>query len=135
VAGNDEFMRVGYGVGVLLAVLVSLAAYLFGFMGPVFTLDAAELTISTAFLLAGLWTIVAALVVVESGGRLYYASWGIILACLSLIAYVPVAIALGILVVAIIALILVVVYFGGTQRSFTAATSPAPPAGETPAAA
>jgi hypothetical protein len=117
-----------------VAVLLSAAAYLFGLFGPLYTLVALELLVSTTFLLTGLWTLASGLLLVEAKDKTYYSVWGVVLACLSLFAYVPPATALGILLIAIVVLILLVFYTGRTQKAFTAATSPPSPAGPTPAA-
>lgn len=122
-------------MGTAVAVLLSLAAYLFGLFGSLYSVSGLEMLASTAFLLVGLWTLAAAFVVVEAKDRTYYAVWGVVLACLSLFAYVSPAIALGILLIAIVVLIFLVLYTGRTQKTFTAATSPPAPAGPAPAAA
>jgi hypothetical protein len=127
-------LKVGWGVGVALAVLVSLAAYLFGLFGPLYSIIAVELLASTIFLLVGLWTLASGFFIVEAKDRTYYSVWGVVLACLALFAYVPPAIALGILILAIVVLIVLVLFTGRTQKMFTAATSPPSPAGPTPAA-
>jgi hypothetical protein len=127
-------VKVGWGVGAGLAVLVSLVLYSFGLFGALVTLQSVGLLLSTIFLLVGLWTLVAAFVVVEAKDRTYYAAWGVVIAFVSLFAYVPATYAIGILLIALIVLILLVLYTGKTQEAFTAATTPPAASGGSPAA-
>ncbi len=117
----------GWGVGVVIAVLLSVAVFLFGFV---------DLThmVSLVLLLVGLWTIGGAFFVVERKDRNYYAGWGVVLAILSLFAFLPPTYTIGLLLVGIVALILLYAYSGRTGKLLTAATRPPSPAGETPAA-
>lgn len=119
-------MKLGWGAGVTVAILLSIAAYLF---------DLVDLThmVSLALLLVGLWTIAGALFVVEPKDRNYYAGWGVVLAVLSLFAFLPLAYTIGLLLVAIVALIFLYAYGNRTGKLVTAAT-PSPAAGGTPAA-
>lgn len=128
-------MKASWGIGVGVGILASLAAYFFGVFGSFTTLQAVEYLFSTMFLLIGIWTLVSAFAIVEVKDRTFYALWGVILAAVSLFAYVPANYAIGILLVALIVLILLVFYSGRTQKEFTTATRPAAPAGDTPAAA
>ncbi len=120
-------MRMGWGAGVAIAVLLSVAVFLFGFV---------DLThmVSLVLLLVGLWTIGGAFFVVERKDRNYYAGWGVVLAVLSLFAFLPPTYTIGLLLVGIVALILLYAFSGRTGKLLTAATSPPSPAGETPAA-
>jgi hypothetical protein len=120
-------LRLGWGAGVAIAILLSLAAYFFGLV---------DLThmVSLALLVVGLWTIGGALFVVERKDRNYYAGWGIVLAVLSSFAYLPLNYAIGLLLVAIVALILLYAYVGRTGKLLTAATNPPPAGGGRPAA-
>ena len=127
-------MKVGWGIGVVIAVLVSFAAYSFGLFGPMVTFSAAELLLSTIALLVGLWTVIAAFTTMGAKDRVYYSAWGVVLTCLSLFAYLPAAYAIGILLIAIVAMILLVVYAGRTEKIYTAATTAPPPAGGSPVA-
>lgn len=65
-------MRLGWGAGVAIAVLLSVAVFLFGFV---------DLThmVSLILLIVGLWTIGGAFFVVERKDRNYYAGWGVVL--------------------------------------------------------
>ncbi len=120
-------MRAGWGAGVAIAVLLSLAAYLFNLV---------DLThmVSLILLIVGLWSIGSAFFVVERKDRNYYVGWGVVLAVLSLFAFLPLAYTVGLLLVAIVALILLYAYSGRTGKMLTAASNPPSPAGGTPAA-
>lgn len=111
----------------VIAVLLSLAAgLLFAF--------SLQATISLLLLLSGVWTVAAAFTVVDRRDRSYYSAWGVVIAVLSLAYLVPLQYELALVLFAIIALIIVNIYVGRTPKNYVAATSPAPPAGPTPAA-
>jgi hypothetical protein len=119
--------RLGWGVGIIVAILLSVAVYSFGLVGP-------NYTISLGLLLVGLWTIVCALFLVEQKDRWYYSGWGVVLAFLSLFAFLPTGYTIGLVLIAIVVLILLYVYVGGSGRMIAAARAPPAPAGGTPAA-
>jgi len=119
--------RLGWGVGIIVAILISAAAYSFGLVGPYYT-------ISLGLLLIGLWTIVCAFILVDQKDQWYYSGWGVVLAFLSSFAYLPRGYTIGLVLIAIVALILLYVYVGGTSKMITAARAPPSQAGETPAA-
>ena len=118
--------RLGWGVGIIVAILLSAAAYSFGLH--------ANYTISLGLLLVGLWTIVCALFLVDQKDRWYYSGWGVVLAFLSLFAFLPAGYTIGLVLIAIVALILLYVYVGGSSKMITAARTAPAPAGGTPAA-
>jgi accessory gene regulator protein AgrB len=118
--------RLGWGVGIIVAILLSAAAYSFGLH--------LNYTISLGLLLVGLWTIVSALFFVDQKDRWYYSGWGIVLAFLSLFAFLPAGYTVGLVLIAIVALILLYVYVGGSSKMITAARTTPSPAGGTPAA-
>lgn len=118
--------RLGWGVGIIVAILLSAAAFSFGLH--------LNYTISLGLLLVGLWTIVCALFLVDRKDRWYYSGWGVVLAFLSLFAFLPAGYTIGLVLIAIVALILLYVYLGGSNRMITAARAPPAPAGGTPAA-
>ncbi len=111
----------------IVAVLVSVAMGLIGSLPP-------QATISLLLLLAGLWTILAALFVVDRKDRSYYSAWGVVIAALSLAYLIPLQYQLALILLAIVALIIINIYIGRTPKLYEAATSPSPPAGPTPAA-
>jgi len=119
--------RLSWGVGIIVAILISAAVYSFGLVSP-------DYAISLLLLLVGLWTVTCALVIVERNDRWYYCGWGVVLAFLSLFPFLPAGYTIGLVLIAIVALILLYVYVGGTSKMITAARSPPTPAGETPAA-
>ena len=119
--------RLSWGVGVIVAILLSVAVLSFGLVN----LSHAA---SLGLFLVGLWTIASAFFLVERKDRWYYSGWGVVLAFLSTFAYLPAGYAIGLVLVAIVALILLYVYLGGTSKMLTAARAPTTPAGETPAA-
>ncbi|HUH82649.1 MAG TPA: hypothetical protein VLX33_02080 [Nitrososphaerales archaeon] len=120
-------MKPGWGIGMIIAVLLSVAV---GLLGS-FSLQA---TVSLLLLLAGLWTIVAAFIVVDRKDRSYYSAWGVVIAALSLAYLIPIQYELALVLLAIVALIVINVYIGKTPKLYEAATNPSPPAGDTPAA-
>lgn len=120
-------MKISWGVGVVVVVLLSIAAGLLG-------LVSLRGTISLILLLVGVWTFVAALVLFEREDRAFYLGWGIVIAGLSFTYVIPLADALALILIAIVILILVTVYFGKTPKDLTAATRPQSPAGGTPSA-
>ncbi len=119
--------RLGWGAGIIVAILLSAAAFSFGLVDL-------DRTISLGLLLVGLWTIVCALFLVDQKDRWYYSGWGVVLAFLSLFAVLPAGYTIGLVLIAIVALILLYVYVGGSGRMVTAARAPPAPAGGTPAA-
>jgi hypothetical protein len=122
-----EPMKIGWGVGTLIAVLLSAAVFLFGLLDFIHT-------VSLVLLLSGLWTLVFAFAGAESKDRSYYSGWGLVVAILSLFAYIPFDYAIGLILIGIIALIIVSIYLGKSPKVYTAATAPPSHAGETPAA-
>jgi hypothetical protein len=120
-------LKPGWGVGVIVAVLLSLALGLLGSLSI-------QATISLLLLLAGLWTIVSAFLLVEKKDRSYYSAWGVVIAALSLAYLIPIQYELALILLAIVALIIINVYIGKTPKMYQAATNPSPPAGPTPAA-
>ena len=114
----------------MVAILLSVASYLFGLS---FASTVGE-TVSLMLLLVGLWTIVAAFVIIDHRDRAYYGGWGVVLAVLSVFAYIQPGYALGVLLIAIVLLILIMALAGRGGHVLTAATTAPTPAGDTPAA-
>ncbi len=111
----------------VLAVLFAVAVGLLGSFSP-------QATLSLVLILGGLWTIAAAFMVVDRKDRSYYSAWGVVMAALSLAYLIPIQYELALILLAIVALIVIYVYYGKTPKMYEAATNPAPPAGPTPAA-
>lgn len=111
----------------VVAVLVSVAVGLLGSLSI-------QATISLLLLLAGLWTVVAAFLIVDRKDRNYFTAWGVVIAALSLAYIIPIQYELALILLAIVALIVIFVYIGKAPKLYEAATNPSPPAGTTPAA-
>ena len=94
-AGN---LKPSFGIGIILATLVSLVVYLFGLVN--YSWLAALL-----LLLNGLWILVYGAVEAERRDKLYYAGWGLIMAGLSTFVVLPLAYTFGVVLVLIIAVI------------------------------
>jgi hypothetical protein len=120
-------LRPGFWVGVVVALLVSAAVYLFGLVDL-------QGVLSLILLLTGVWTVVAAFAVVGPKDRTYYSSWGVVIAVLSLTYFIQLRYALALVLLAIVVLIILNLYFGKTPGTFAAATNPPQRAGDTPAA-
>jgi len=101
-------MRGGWGVGVLVAILLPIALALFGIL----TL---ALTAAAVVLLIGVWTFVSAFAFAEQRDRLYMVGWGVILALFSAIFVIKPQYALGLVVLGMVSM--VVIYAAGKPRS------------------
>jgi len=120
-------LKPGWGVGILVAVLVSIAFWLLNILS--FTG-----MISLGLLLCGLWTVVAGLVIAQARDRMYYSAWGVVIAALSLFYFIPANYTIALVLLAIVALIIINVYLGRGPRMYEAAANPTPAQGGTPAA-
>lgn len=120
-------MKPGWGIGTVVAIILSVAVYLIGIV------DLRGL-VSLLLLLCGLWTLVSAFVIVERKDRSYYSAWGIVIAALSLFDFIPFNYTIALVLLAIVALIIINVYVGKEPKMFTAATNSPSPGGGTPAA-
>jgi hypothetical protein len=117
-----------WGVGEIVVILLSLASQLFG-------LTKGTYSISLFLLLTGLWTLAAGLLIVGHRDRVYYSSWGVVIAILSAFAFLPWNYTLGLVLVAIVALILLTAFGPRSGKMYTAASNRSPsPTGERPAA-
>jgi hypothetical protein len=121
-------VKVSWGVGEIVAVLLSLIYYLFLLPDP-------KYAFSLFLLLSGLWTLTAGLVLVDKKDRAYYGSWGVVVAVLASFAFLPWNYALGLVLVAMVVLILLTAFNYRSGKLYTATTQPSTStAGETPAA-
>jgi hypothetical protein len=121
-------VKVSWGVGEIVAILLSFIYYLFWLPNPKYAL-------SLFLLLSGLWTLTAGLLLVDKKDRTYYSSWGVVVAVLSAFAFLPLNYTLGLVLVAIVVLILLTAFNYRSGKMYTAATQSSPAtAGETPAA-
>lgn len=96
-------MKPGYGAGLAVAVLLSLVAFLLGLVGYAGLL-------ALVLLLSGGWTVLAALALVAPSERVYYSSWGLVLAVLSSSYFIQLRYALALVLLAVVAMIVVSVY-------------------------
>jgi hypothetical protein len=92
-------MKPSLGIGIIIATLVSLVLYLFGFITAYTSLAACLL------LLNGLWILVYGAVEAERGDKLYYAGWGLIMVGLSTFVVLPLQYTLGVTIVLVLAVI------------------------------
>ncbi len=92
-------MRVGFGIGLLLCVLIPLALLLFG------VVDVAQ-SASLVLLLGGLWAIAFGVAFANRRDRLYDVGFGIIVAVLSTFIILPVQYTAGLVVISIIGVVL-----------------------------
>ena len=88
----------GYGSGLAIAILLSIVLYLF----KVTTLPQ---FVGTLLLFCGLWTAIYGLVMHVD--KIYYAGWGAGVAVLSTFVVLPLAYAIGLVLIVIIILIIV----------------------------
>lgn len=93
-------MRLAYGEGVILAVLVPFVVYLFG---KITILQ----TFFSVFALIGLWTLISALILMGARERIYYLTWGLILLSISSAFVTRIQYAVAFILLAIIASLLI----------------------------
>jgi hypothetical protein len=121
-------VRISWGVGEIVVILLSLISYLFSLTDTTYT-------VSLFLLLSGLWTLVAGLLLVDRRDRTYYSSWGVVVAVLSSFAFLHNwSYTIGLVLIAIVALILLTAFTYRSGKVYTAATGTRPAAGDTPAA-
>jgi predicted membrane protein len=84
--------------GYVVAIFLALVLYLFGITNI-------SQTVSALFLFIGLWTI--ALGLNYKGERMYYTGWGVCIAVLSTFVVLPLSYTVGLVLIAIIAMILI----------------------------
>jgi len=91
-------LKPSFGIGIILATLVSLVVFLFGLVNYAWLA-------ALLLLLNGLWILVYGAIEAERRDKLYYAGWGLIMAGLSTFVVLPPAYTLGVVLVLIIAVI------------------------------
>ena len=92
-------------MGLLVCVLVPVVLLLFG------VLDVSQ-TASAVLLLAGLWAIAYGLLFSKSGNKMYTIGIGIIVAVLSTLLFLPLQYVIGLVLIAVIAIVLATVVIG-----------------------
>jgi len=121
-------LKLGYGAGVIIVVLLSVAVFLIGII------DLLQ-TVALILLLGGLWTVVAAFTIYNDTERSFYLGWGVVVAALSTFdVFNNFNYTIALILIAIVALILINVYIGRTPKMYSAATTSPPAGGGTPAA-
>lgn len=110
--------RASIWIGIIVAILISLALFLFGVLSGGDSLAA-------MFLLGGLWIFVFGLAFVGARDRLFFAGWGLVIAALSSFAVLRLQYALGLEVIVILAVVLVSIFTRPASR-------PRPPPGQAP---
>jgi len=93
-------------VGFIIAFLLSIAAYLFGVVGP-------SATLALFLVLAGLWTVTFGALVAKSS-QLYISGWGVVIILFATFIILPIQYTIGLVIVGIVAVILY--YYLATSR-------------------
>ena len=101
---------VSLGIGWLIAFLLSIAAYLFGIVGP-------NATVALFLVLVGLWTVTFGTLASRDSG-LYLAGSGVVIILLSTFIILPFQYTIGLVLVGIVAVILYY-YLATTRRPIT----------------
>ena len=120
-------MRLSWGLGIVVAVLLSAAFYLVYPGEP-------KYSVALMLILVGLWTVASGFLTVEKKDRNYYAGWGMVIALSSLFAFLETNYSAAVILVAVVLMILFTVYSSKTGKVITAGTNPPAPVGDTPAA-
>lgn len=107
-------------MGLIIAVLLPLALFLFNVLSPYGA-------IATMLLLAGLWILVFGVTIGAKIDRLYNVGMGLIIAILCTFYFVPARFALGLVVVAIIAMVVLSLLVKPKQGTGRMARGPASP--------
>jgi len=93
-------MRLAYGEGIILAVLAPFVVFLF-------TKITLFETLFSVFALVGLWTLISAFVLMGERARIYYLTWGLIILSISSAFITHIQYAIGFVLIAIIAALLI----------------------------
>ncbi len=110
-------MRGSWGAGIIIAVLLPLALLLFGILNFAHT-------IAGIILLIGVWTLISGFAFSPQRDRIFMVGWGLVLAIFSTIFLIKPAYALGLVLLAVIALVLVTAF--GRQKPTPAVAAPTP---------
>lgn len=112
-------MKMAWGVGVIIAVLLPIALFFFGALNG-------EDTIAAILVLNGLWSVAFGLAFAGKD-RMFYAGWGLVVAILATFAFLPWQYTIGLVLVAAIVLVLAQ-SFMKPSTSTRMATQPVAPA-------
>ena len=102
-------MRLAYWEGILLAILAPVIAALFQLV----TVFQAFFLI---FLLMGAWTVLSSFILMGQNERIYYLSWGLVLACVSSAFITRLQYSVALILIAVIAVLFVNAYTRGRTR-------------------
>jgi hypothetical protein len=101
-------VRLAYGEGVIIAILAPFVILLFG---KITVLQ----TFFSVFFLVGVWTLLSAFMLMKEKDRIFYVTWGLILASISSAFITHVQYAIALILIAIIAVLLINVATRKTQ--------------------
>ena len=101
---------VSLGIGLVIAFLISIAALLFGVVGP-------KQTIALFLVLVGIWTVTFGALMSKSS-ELYISGWGVVIILLATFIILPIQYTVGLVLVGIVAVILFY-YLGTTRKPIT----------------
>ena len=93
-------MRLAYGEGIILAVLAPFVVYLFSKI-TIFE------TLFSVFALVGMWTLISAFILMGERERIFYLTWGLIVLSISSAFITKLQYAVGFVLIAIIAALLI----------------------------
>lgn len=102
-------MRVSFGLGLIVCVLVPIVLLLFG------VIDISQ-SASAILLLAGLWAVVFGLAFGRGPDRLYNVGVGLIVIAISTFLFLPLAYVVGLVLIVVI-LIVLAAFFSGARKS------------------
>jgi 4-amino-4-deoxy-L-arabinose transferase-like glycosyltransferase len=94
-------LRLLYGEGALIAILAPIVVFLLGLIGSVFNM------FFLIFILLGAWTLFYSFLFLDQNQRMYYLSWGLILAGISAAFITRIQYAIALIIAAIVAAILI----------------------------
>ncbi len=98
-------MKISFGLGVAISVLVPLSLTLFNILSP-------TEGVSVFLLLFGIWGVIFGMTMAGRSSRLYYAGWGLVLMAFSSFIVLPVTYVLGL--VAVVILVVVITYIASS---------------------
>lgn len=107
----------GWGIGVIVAVLISLALLLFNVLSVVNA-------VAAMLLLNGLWFIVFGVSFSGHRDRVYFVGWGLVVAVMSTFAFIQWQYALGLEVVAVLGVVLATVFMRPRTNAPSATQAP-----------
>jgi hypothetical protein len=116
-------LRGSWGAGIIIAFLLPLALLLFGILNY-------SQTLAGIILLIGVWTLISGFAFSPQRDRLFMVGWGLVLSIFSTIFLIRPAYALGLVLLAMIALVLVTAFGKPKAPRGTTASPTASPAAQ-----